>query len=320
MRCISVYFHAGSDPVRTRATPKTTQTTTAPRTTSANTTQRTTATTRPTTPPFYYRGPTTQLPSTPSEMSSAIIRSSLQTDVDQHRSRGFIPASFTPFLIGADQYFSIVYRYVGRSNVVSYQFFFDLRETQVSAFASTAPDYKIQYIAPYLVDNSFRFVVLLNRTSDNLQHFVLVTPNQFETEYTHGLRLQGYSILNRKIIQEPVTGNILISAVVGKRGSDMHSYYDNVGYSGLINAIQAEFARGYKITDMHSYMYNNDVRYLAVFSPERFGSNQYVIRIGLDRNAMYNAAESFKSDGFHLTTLLPVPESFYPYYIAAWWK
>lgn len=253
-------------------------------------------------------------------MSSAIISSKLDDDVRKHRDRGFIPASFTPFLIGADQYFSIVYRYVGRVNVLNYLFEHDLTESQVDGYSSTSPDYKIQYIAPYLVDDNYRFAVLLNRTNDDIRHFVLVTPLQFEAAYSNGLRNQGYSILNRKTIQEPVTGNILISAVVGKRGSDLHVYYDNVGYEGLISGIQYQFNLGYKITDMYSYMFNGDVRYLAVFSPERFGNNQYVIRIGLDRNAMYNAAESFRSDGFHLTTLLPVPESFYPYYIAAWWK
>lgn len=240
-------------------------------------------------------------------------------DVEQHRLIGFIPSSFTPYLIGADQYFSIVYRYVG-ADKVNYAFHYDLSQSQVAGIVSSQPDSKIQYIAPYLVSNQFRFAILLNRTSDDLRHFVLVTPLDFEAQYTNGLRLQGYSILNRKSIQEPGTGNILLSAVVGKRGSNMHTYLDNVDYTGLVHAIQTEFAIGYKITDMHSYMYNGDVRYLAVFSPERFGSNQYVIRIGLDRNAMFNAAESFKRDGYHLTTLLPVPESFYPYYIAAWWK
>lgn len=253
-------------------------------------------------------------------MTSAVIKSQLRADVEQHRRGGFIPASFTPFLIGVNQYFSIVYRYVGISNVVDYQFEFDLTESQVNAYGPNVPNYKIQYIAPYLVEGLVRFAILLNRTSDDLRHYVLVTPNQFESMYTQGLRNQGFSILNRKIIQEPSTGNILISAVVGKRGSDMHSFYDNLGYQGLVSTIQAEFNNGYKITDLHSYMYNGDIRYLAVFSPERFGNNQYVIRIGLDRNAMFNAAQSFKSDGYHLTTLLPVPESFYPYYIAAWWK
>ena len=253
-------------------------------------------------------------------MTTAVIKSQLRADVEQHRRGGFIPASFTPFLIGVDQYFSIVYRYVGISNVVDYQFEFDLRESQVNAYGPNVPDYKIQYIAPYLVDGLVRFAILLNRTSDDLRHYVLVTPNQFQSMYTDGLYRQGFSILNRKIIQEPSTGNILISAVVGKRGSDMHSFQDNLGYQELVSRIQAEFNHGYKITDLHSYMYNGDVRYLAVFSPERFGNNQYVIRIGLDRNAMFNAAQSFRSDGYHLTTLLPVPESFYPYYIAAWWK
>ena len=252
-------------------------------------------------------------------MTSAVIKSDLANDVSQHRERGFIPASFTPFLIGEDRYFSIIYRYVG-SKRVNYQFAHDLTESQVNGYSSTAPEYKIQYIAPYLVDGFVRFAVLLNKTNDDIRHFVLVTPVEFDNAYTRGLRNQGFSILNRKTIQDPVTGNILISAVVGKRGSDLHSFYDNIGYEGLISAIKAEFNAGYKITDLYSYMFNGDVRYLAVFSPERFGNNQYVIRIGLDRNAMYNAAQSLKSDGFHLTTLLPVPESFYPYYIAAWWK
>ena len=253
-------------------------------------------------------------------MTSAVIRSDLQADISKHRQRGFIPASFAPFLIGEDQYFSIVYRYVGIRNVINYQFAHDLTESQVNGYSSTAPEYKIQYIAPYLVDGIVRFAILLNKTDDDIRHFVLVTPVEFENAYTRGLRNQGFSILNRKSIQDPVTGSILISAVVGKRGSDLHVYHDNIGYEGLISAIKEQFNAGYKITDLYSYMFNGDVRYLAVFSPERFGNNQYVIRIGLDRNALYNAAQSLKSDGFHLTTLLPVPESFYPYYIAAWWK
>ena len=73
-----------------------------------------------------------------------------------------------------------------------------------------------------------------------------------------------------QIIQEPDMGNILISAVVGKRGSDLHSYYDNIGYEGLISAIKEQFNAGYKITDLYSYMFNSDVCYLAVFSPEHF--------------------------------------------------
>ena len=325
----SCLLPAGSQPTQPPRPTQTTQAPTTTQTTQATTTGTTqppttiqppTTTPSPTPPPFYYRGPTTPLPSTPSEMTSAVIKSGLAGDVKQQRERGFIPASFTPFLIGEHQYFSIVYRYVGLRNVVHYQFEYDLRESQVNGYSSTSPEFKIQYIAPYLVNDVIRFAILLNRTNDDIRHFVLVTPLHFESAYTRGLRNQGFSILNRKTVEDPVTGNILISAVVGKRGSDVHTYYDNVGYEGLINAIKNEFNAGYKLTDLYSYMFNGDVRYLAVFSPERFGNNQYVIRIGLDRNAMYNAAESFKSDGFHLTTLLPVPESFYPYYIAAWWK
>lgn len=308
----------------TQATPRTSATTrstaaTTPRTT-PTTRQSTPATTPPPTSPPHYTGITTSLPEKPNEMVQPSL-DELAGRLEEFRKRGFVPESITPYRIYSKQYFSIVFVFVGEQTAANdYQVEFDLQKHQARFFIDNTAGFKPQIIAPYMKGSTFYYMVVMNRTTDATAYFLGITPTEFRNVYENsgGLRHQGYSLLSRKFIQ---TNNIYISGVCRKR-PQFHDYFDSFDLTGLYNRLDSEFRRGYFLFDFHSYMdpQTKQVRYGGIFSPERFGRAQYIIKSDLDHGALFSQVESYRKLGYHIKTALPLPESNYPYFLVSWWR
>ena len=214
-----------------------------------------------------------------------------------------------------------MFTYVGTTaSQNNYQVRFGLNEAEARNFIENTSGFKVQIIAPYIMGNSFLYLVVMNRTNDATEYFLNETPERFSARYEGlaGLRSRGYSLISRKILH---TSNIFISGVAKMR-PQAHAYFDNEELRGLYNRIDSEYRRGFFLSDLHSYVdrLSDTVRYAGIFSPERFGSAQYIILTDLGQESLFNQAESYAKTSYHLKTALPLPRSNYPYFLATWWK
>ena len=319
----SLYFLFTSGSTTQAPTNPPTRATNPPTEPTSSTRQSTSATSAPTsapTGPRPYSGITTSLPSEPSRLSQPPLRD-LQNNLDSFRRVGYVPESINPFKVYSEQYFSIVYTYVGTTaSQNDFLVRYNLRENAARDFIDNTSGFKVQIIAPYIRGTTFYYLVVMNRTNEATAYFINETPRSFESKYegAGGLRSQGYSIISRKLLQ---TSNLFISGVAKGRPQSNY-YFNNFDLTGVYNVISSEYRRGFFLADLHSYWDHatQSVRYAGVFSPERFGSAQYIIMTDLGQESLFNQVESYRKLNYHLKTVLPLPVSNYPYFIAAWWK
>ena len=274
-------------------------------------------------PPPFCPGESTKLPSKPGFAQPAIRQDLLRQTIDEQKAAKYIPREITPYKIGDDQYFSVVYFYAG-SKVNYYEIDYDSTASDVRSleayYSSNGRRYKLQYLVPYNKGVEIRFITVFNWTNDDIINYINFSPNDFYNNYAAagGAQSNGYQLLSRKIVVNS-DGNLRISAIAGRRPS-RHFYYDNLGLEQLISKIQAHFKDSYFLMDLHSYMYNGDTRYIAIFSPECYEDKEHVIRYNMDRYTAEIHVRTLAANGYHVRSLLPLPESFYPFYLGIWWK
>ena len=299
----SILFHAGMP--------------TAPPTTTPTTMPTTTPTTQPTVSILRPTGPPQPLPEKLSELVIHMQRLKVKKDLDDKAARGFIPTNVNTYCVDDVQYFTIVYTYVGVSNVRLYRCFHQLRMKNVNDRIQARNWIPIT-VAPYNLKGEVRLFLVMKISDEDRVLSMEKTAEEFNTERTT-MRARGY---------EPV---VVRYRLLEDGSSTVYTIYQKGAYVDLVletslaslrTLAYSQWRKNYYLIDVtHKTTKEGDQVYSAVFTGVPQTSNNIFLDARTDKSLFLSVYTAIQKAGYHVIAASPmVTHSSGMGYIAAYWR
>ena len=290
---------------------------TAPPTTMPTTTPTTTPTTQPTVSILKPTGPPQPLPEKLSELVIHIQRLEVKKDLGEKAARGFIPTNVNTYRVDDVQYFTIVYTYVGVSNVSLYRCFHQLRMKNVNDRIQ-ARNWVPITVAPYDIRGEVRLFLVMKFSDEDRVLSMEKTTEEFNTERTT-MRARGY---------EPV---VVRYRLLEEGSSTVYTIYQKWAYGKLVletslaslrSLAYTQWSKKYYLVDMtYKTTKEGNQVYSAFFTGVPQTSRIIFLDARTDKSLFLSVYTAIHKAGYHVIAATPmVTQSSGTGYIAAYWR
>jgi hypothetical protein len=286
--------------------------------TSSTSTQAPTGTTKPTAPTS---APT--LPPLPIHTSIATERFSineLPARMDQFKGINYVATSINAYNISKQQYFSLVYTYVGR-NMGNYIQYVGITIPQALHYITHAPaGFTPMTMATYVTQqDQVRIVLVLEKTSKQRVASFNVKSTRWPEESNRMNRNGYFPVLLR--YHKMKDGDTFISTIYEKEAYKALQW--EMTLSQVVRYIESQRSNGYFVTDITYRIDNNgDPLYAIILDSNRYGNGQNHMGIGYTASSFYNTNKYLQLARYHAVAITPLLEKNLkePGFLALYWR